>query len=65
VSEYAVKPLNPGTWEAFAQLAQRHKGIAQPGFVDRDYRRKGMASVALHDALDLIAQAGFHYVRAS
>jgi GNAT superfamily N-acetyltransferase len=27
-------------------------------FVDRDYRRKGVAAVALHGALDLIAQAG-------
>ncbi len=27
-------------------------------FVDRGYRRKGVAEVALHGALDLIAQAG-------
>jgi GNAT superfamily N-acetyltransferase len=27
-------------------------------FVDRDYRRKGVAAVALHGVLDLIAQAG-------
>jgi GNAT superfamily N-acetyltransferase len=27
-------------------------------FIDRDYRRKGLTSIALHGALDLIAQAG-------
>ncbi len=27
-------------------------------FTDRDYRRKGLTSIALHGALDLIAQAG-------
>jgi ribosomal protein S18 acetylase RimI-like enzyme len=27
-------------------------------FIDRDYRRKGLTSIALHGALDLIAQVG-------
>ena len=27
-------------------------------FIDRDYRRKGLTSIALHGALDLIAQGG-------
>ncbi len=27
-------------------------------FIDRDYRRKGLTSIAIHGALDLIAQAG-------
>jgi GNAT superfamily N-acetyltransferase len=33
-------------------------------FVDRKYRRKGMAAAALHGALDLIAQAGGGVVEA-
>jgi GNAT superfamily N-acetyltransferase len=33
-------------------------------FVDRDYRRKGVAALALHGALDLIAQAGGGVVEA-
>jgi GNAT superfamily N-acetyltransferase len=33
-------------------------------FVDKRYRRKGMAGVALHGALDLIAQAGGGVVEA-
>ncbi len=33
-------------------------------FVDRKYRRKGVAAVALHGALDLIAQAGGGIVEA-
>ena len=27
MSEYAIKPLGPGTWDAFAQLAERHNGV--------------------------------------
>jgi GNAT superfamily N-acetyltransferase len=27
VAGYTVKPLGPGTWEAFAQLAGRHNGV--------------------------------------
>ena len=135
--EYTVKPLGPDTWEAFAQLAERHNGVwggcwctwfhprrkdqdidVEAGrpymellvrqgrahaalvfdgevavawceygtpeelpniyhrkeyeagldvapdyrltcfFVDRDYRRRGVAAVALQGALELIAQAG-------
>jgi len=26
-SEYTIKPLGPDTWEAFAQLAERHNGV--------------------------------------
>lgn len=26
MTDYAIKPLGPDTWEAFAQLAERHKG---------------------------------------
>jgi len=33
-------------------------------FVDRGYRRKGVAAVALHGALDLISQAGGGVVEA-
>jgi GNAT superfamily N-acetyltransferase len=135
---YTIKPLGPDTWDAFAQLAEKHNGVwggcwctwfhprrkdqglldVEPGrpykellvregrahaalvfdgdaavawceygtpgelpniyhrkeyeaglekapdyrltcfFVDRDYRRKGVAAVALKGALELIAQAG-------
>jgi hypothetical protein len=27
ITEYAIKPLGPDTWEAFAQLAERHNGV--------------------------------------
>lgn len=27
VSEYTIKPLGPDTWQAFAQLAERHNGV--------------------------------------
>jgi hypothetical protein len=27
VNEYTVKPLGPGTWNAFAALAERHNGV--------------------------------------
>jgi hypothetical protein len=27
MGEYTVKPLGPDTWEAFAQLAERHNGV--------------------------------------
>ena len=143
VTEYTIEPLGPGTWEAFAQLAERHNGVwngcwctwfhtthaektftaegnralkerlvcqgrahaalvfdgaeAVPGastgrrrncpnikhrkeyeagldqlpdyritcfFVDRRYRRKGVAAVALRGALALIAQAGGGVVEA-
>jgi GNAT superfamily N-acetyltransferase len=143
VSEYTIKPLGPDTWEAFAQLAERHNGVwngcwctwfhtahAEKGFtaegncalkkrlasegrahaalvfdgdlavawcqygspqelpniyhrkeyeagldrlpdyrltcffVDRGYRRKGVAGVALRGALGLIAQAGGGVVEA-
>jgi GNAT superfamily N-acetyltransferase len=146
MSEYVVKPLGPGTWDAFAQLAGRHNGVwngcwctwfhatpAERGgqdrtaetnrtlkeqlvhegrahaalvfagdeavawceygtpaelpninhrkeyeasvdrlpdyrltcfFVDKKYRRQGLAEVALHGALDLIAQAGGGVVEA-
>jgi GNAT superfamily N-acetyltransferase len=137
MSEYAIKPLGPATWDAFVGLAQKHNGVwggcwctwfhpasAEKGlssegnralkerlvregkahaalvfdgevavawcqygspaelpsiyhlkeyeaglrekpdyritcfFVDRNYRRKGVAAVALRGALDLIAKAG-------
>ena len=143
MSEYTVKPLSTGTWDAFAQLAERHNGVwggcwctwfhtacsekeydaaanralkerlvsegrahaalvfdgdvavawceyGLPGelpniyhrkeyeaglarlpdyrltcfFVDKRYRRKGVAAVALRGALDLIAQAGGGVVEA-
>jgi len=159
MSDYTVKPLGPDTWDAFAQLAERHNGVwngcwctwfhanpGQPGivffggqaqpacaargqsaegnraikerlvnegrahaalvfdgdvavgwceygtpeelpniyhrkqyeagleglpdyrltcfFVARNYRRKGVAAVALRGALDLIAQAGGGVVEA-
>jgi GNAT superfamily N-acetyltransferase len=145
MSEYMVRPLGPGTWDAFARLAERHNGVwngcwctwfhtlnaekekdrtsesnralkerlvnegrahaalvfdgdeavgwAQYGtpaelpninhrkeyeatvdrlpdyrltcfFVDRKYRRKGVAAAALRGALDLIAQAGGGVVEA-
>jgi GNAT superfamily N-acetyltransferase len=143
-SSYTIKPLGPDTWDAFAQLAEKHNGVwggcfctwfhprrkdqglldVEPGrpykellvregrahaalvfdgeaavawceygppeelpniyhrkeyeaglkeqpdyrltcfFVDRDYRRKGVAAVALQGALDLIAQAGGGVVEA-
>lgn len=137
MSEYAIKPLDAPTWDAFARLAEKHNGMGFGGcwctwfhsrvgraegevgrpwkerlvregdahaalvfdgdsavawcqygspdelpnihhrkdyeanrteelpnyrltciFVDRDYRRKGVAGVALRGALDLIAKAG-------
>ena len=138
MSEYAIKPLEAGTWDAFAELAEKHNGVwngcwctwfhpacAERGkspegnralkerlvredkahaalvldgdlavawcqygspeelpaiyhlkeynagrtekapdyrltcfFVDRNYRRKGVAAVALRGALDLIANLG-------
>jgi GNAT superfamily N-acetyltransferase len=143
MSDYLVKPLGPDTWDAFAQLAERHNGVwggcwcnwfhprcaekaqsaeesrarkkrrvdegrahaalvfdgdvavawCQYGtpeelpniyhrkeyeagldrlpdyritcfFVDRKYRRNGLAGVALHSALHLIAQAGGGVVEA-
>jgi hypothetical protein len=146
MSDYMVKPLGPDTWDAFAQLAERHNGVwngcwctwfhASPAerggqgrtaesnralkeglvndghahaalvfdgdiavawceygppaelpninhrkeyeaaldrlpdyrltcfFVDKRYRRQGMADLALHGALDLIAQAGGGVVEA-
>lgn len=27
MSEYTIKPLGPDTWDAFAQLAERHNGV--------------------------------------
>jgi hypothetical protein len=27
VGEFTFKPLGPDTWEAFAQLAERHNGV--------------------------------------
>jgi GNAT superfamily N-acetyltransferase len=141
--DYEVRPLGPDTWDAFAQLAERHNGVwngcwctwfhtfhaektftaegnralkerlvnegrahaalvfdgdvavawceygtpeelpniyhrkeYEAGldelpdyrltcfFVDKKYRREGMAGVALHGALDLIAQAGGGVVEA-
>ncbi len=143
MTEYAVKPLDPDTWDAFASLVERHNGVwggcwclafhpktpdmgqsvegnravkerlvsegqahaalvldgdravgwcqygspeelpriyhrkeyesglIEPAdyrltcfFVDRDYRRAGVAAVALGGALDLIAQAGGGLVEA-
>ena len=146
MSEYTVKPLDASSWDAFAQLAERHNGVwngcyctwfhatpAERGgkertaesnrslkqrlvsegrahaalvfdgdeavawceygtpeelpniyhrkeyeaglgrlpdyrltcfFVDKRYRRKGVAAVALRGALDLIAQAGGGVVEA-
>lgn len=143
MSEYAIKPLGPDTWGAFAELAERHNGVwngcwctwfhpacSEKGqsaegnralkerlvnegrahaalvfdgdvavawceygtpdelpniyhrkqyeadletlpdyrltcfFVDRKYRRKGVAAVALRGALGLIARAGGGVVEA-
>ncbi len=143
MSDYIVKPLGPDTWDAFAQLAERHNGVwngcwctwfhtfytekehtveanralkerlvnegrahaalvfdgdvavawceyGSPDelpniyhrkeyeagldrlpdyrltcfFVDKKYRRQGLADVALHGALQLIAQAGGGVVEA-
>ena len=143
MSEYAIRPLDTTTWDAFVQLAERHNGVwggcwctwfhpawAEKGessagnrdhkerlvhegrahaalvfdgevavgwcqygspdelpsiyhlkeynagldkapdyritcfFIDRNYRRKGVAAVALHGALDLIAKAGGGVVEA-
>jgi len=143
VAEYAVKPLSPEIWDAYAQLIERHNGVwggcwclsfhpkspergvslqgnrdlkqrlvyedqahaavvldgdravgwcqygtpeelptithrkeyetglVEPAdyrltcfFVDRDYRRDGVAAVALQGALDLIAKAGGGLVEA-
>jgi hypothetical protein len=143
MSEYKIKPLGPGTWDAFADLAERHNGVwggcwctwfqtmhAEKGhtaegnralkerlvsegrahaalvfdgdvavgwceygtpeelpniyhrkeyeagldrlpdyrltcfFIDKRYRRSGVAAVALRGALDLIAQAGGGVVEA-
>lgn len=143
MSTYAIRALSTDTWDAFAQLAEKHNGVwggcwctwfhprrktqdieieagrpykewlVQQGrahaalvfdgeaavgwceygppeelpniyhrkeyeaglgqapdyrltcfFVDRDYRRKGVAAVALQGALDLIAQAGGGVVEA-
>jgi GNAT superfamily N-acetyltransferase len=143
MSKYEIKPLGPGTWDAFADLAERHNGVwggcwctwfhtmhaekghtaegnralkerlvnegrahaalvfdgdvavgwceyGTPGelpniyhrkeyeagldrwpdyrltcfFVDKRYRRSGVAAVALRGALDLIAQAGGGVVEA-
>jgi hypothetical protein len=143
MSEYKIKPLGPDTWDAFADLAERHNGVwggcwctwfhtmhAEKGhtaegnralkerlvsegrahaalvfdgdvavgwceygtpaelpniyhrkeyeagldrppdyrltcfFVDKRYRRSGVAAVALRGALDLIAQAGGGVVEA-
>ena len=25
--DYVVKPLDPGTWDAFARLVERHNGV--------------------------------------
>lgn len=27
MSEYAIRPLGAATWEAFAQLAEKHHGV--------------------------------------
>jgi GNAT superfamily N-acetyltransferase len=143
MSDYAIRPLGPATWDAFARLAEKHNGVwngcwctwfhpacADRGvspegnraikerlvhegrahaavvfdgdravgwcqfgspeelpsiyhrkeytaglvrlpdyrltcfFIDRDYRRQGVAAVALRGALDLIAQAGGGVVEA-
>jgi GNAT superfamily N-acetyltransferase len=146
MTDYLARPLDSGTWDAFARLAERHNGVwngcwctwfhatpAERGgpertaesnralkerlvsegrahaalvfdgaeavawcqygipaevwnikhrkeyeanteslpdyritcfFVDKNYRRKGLADVALHGALDLIAQAGGGVVEA-
>jgi GNAT superfamily N-acetyltransferase len=143
MGDYIVKPLGPDTWDAFAQLAERHNGVwngcwctwfhtfytekehtveanralkerlvnegrahaalvfdgdvavawceyGSPDelpniyhrkeyeagldrlpdyrltcfFVDKKYRRQGLADVALHGALQLIAQAGGGVVEA-
>lgn len=143
MSEYAIRPLDATTWDAFVQLAEKHNGVwggcwctwfhpacAERGessggnraykerlvhegrahaalvfdgdvavawcqfgspaelpniyhlkeynaglvrapdyrltcfFVDRNYRRKGVAAVALSGALDLIAKAGGGVVEA-
>jgi GNAT superfamily N-acetyltransferase len=143
VTDYIVKPLGPDTWDAFAQLAERHNGVwngcwctwfhtfyaekehtaegnralkerlvnegrahaalvldgdvavawceyGSPDelpniyhrkeyeadldrlpdyrltcfFVDKKYRRQGLAEVALHGALQLIEQAGGGIVEA-
>jgi GNAT superfamily N-acetyltransferase len=62
MSEYEIKPLDASTWDAFARLVEKHNGCGFGGitciFVDRDYRRRGVAGVALRGALELIAKAG-------
>ena len=27
MSEYAIKPLTPDTWDAFTRLAEKHNGV--------------------------------------
>ena len=31
MSEYAIKPLDASTWDAFARLAEKHKGMGFGG----------------------------------
>jgi hypothetical protein len=48
INGYTIKPLGPDTWEAFAQLAERHNDVwGGCFFVDKNYRRKGVAAVTL------------------
>jgi ribosomal protein S18 acetylase RimI-like enzyme len=61
-----------GTPEELPRITHRKEyeaGLVEPAeyritcfFVDRDYRRKGVAEAALRGALDLIAQAGGGFV---
>jgi hypothetical protein len=99
MSEYAIRPLDTTTWDAFVQLAERHNGVwggcwctwFHPAWAEkgessagnRDHKERlvhegrahaalvfdgeaavGVAAVALHGALDLIAKAGGGVVEA-
>ena len=64
---YSVAPLSTLTWNAFAEMVERHNGIFGGCrctdfhdciFVDKRFRREGLATVALNGALDLIAEQG-------
>src|SRR6187397_907155 len=72
--EVAVGWLQYGAPEELPNINHRkeyEKGVERPPdyrltcfFIDKRYRRQGVAAVALHGALDLIAQAGGGVVEA-
>ncbi|HUD79487.1 MAG TPA: hypothetical protein VMR00_16680 [Streptosporangiaceae bacterium] len=68
--EYTIRPLGPGTWDAFAQLAGRHNGVWNGCWCTwfhasvAERGGQGLADAALHGALHLIAQAGGGVVEA-